>query len=84
MFLTTVTNPPLIKLSFMYTVLIFAKDILFYFTLLFWPCLTACGILVLQPGFKTCLLAVRERCPNYWTVGEFPKGHFKLYMWIPI
>ena len=84
LFLTTAMNPPLIKLSFMYTVLTFTKDILFCFALLFWPRLTACGILVLHPGFKPCLLAVREWSRNYWTVGQFPKGHFKLCVWIPI
>ena len=37
----------------------------------FWPCPTACGILVPQPGIEPMPPAVEAQCPNHWTVKEF-------------
>ena len=34
----------------------------------------ACKILVLQPGFKLLLSAVKVKSPNHWTALEFPKA----------
>ena len=34
----------------------------------------ACKILVLQPGFKLLLSAVKVNSPNHWTALEFPKA----------
>ena len=34
----------------------------------------ACKILVLQPGFKLVLSAVKAKSPNHWTASEFPKA----------
>ena len=37
----------------------------------FWPCHTACGILVPQPGTEPEPSAVKAWSPNHWTVREF-------------
>ena len=43
--------------------------LLFFF---FWPCHTACRILVPQPGIKPVPLAVEAQSPNYWITREDP------------
>ena len=48
----------------------------FIFIYLFWPCCTACGILVPQPGIEPWPSAVRAQSSNHWTAREFPKGYF--------
>ena len=40
--------------------------------LVFWPCLTACGILVPWPGIEPRPLAVKSLSPNHWNAREFP------------
>ena len=37
----------------------------------FWPCRTACGILVPQPGIEPVPPAVEAQSPDYWTTREF-------------
>ena len=32
---------------------------------IFWPCHTACGILVLQPGIEPGLTTLKAQSPNY-------------------
>ena len=45
---------------------------LFFLTFFFfWPCRTAWGILVRQPGIKPGPSAVRASSPNHWTAREF-------------
>ena len=39
----------------------------------FWPCHTACGILVPWPGIEIMPLAVKAQSPNQWTVREVPQ-----------
>ena len=50
----------------------------FYFILafIFWPCPTACGILVPRPGIESTPPAVETRIHNHWTSREVPKCHF--------
>ena len=46
---------------------------IFWFCLLFflfWPCYTAYGILVPQPGIEPIPLAMKARSPNHWTARE--------------
>ena len=43
------------------------------FFIYFWPHLTACGILVPQPGIERRPLAVKAWSPNHWTFREFPE-----------
>ena len=43
---------------------------------LFWPCCTACGLLVPRPGIEPRLLAVTARRPNHWNTREFPPLSF--------
>ena len=38
-----------------------------------WPCCTACGILVPQPGVEPQLSVVKVWSPNHWTTREFSK-----------
>ena len=45
----------------------------------FWPCHTACGILVAQPGIKSMPPAVEALSLNHWTTREVP-GHYSLKM----
>ena len=42
----------------------------------FWPCHTACGILVPWPGIELRPLAVKEWSTNHWTTREFLKFRF--------
>ena len=53
----------------------------FFFFLLFWPCQTARGILVPQPGIEPKPSALETHNLNHWTTREVPewdfcKGHF--------
>ena len=64
-----------------------APDPLFFFFLtlfinifFFWPCCTACGILVPRPGIEPQPLAVRVWSPNHCTAGEFPKLYFGIIL----
>ena len=47
--------------------------LLFFF--FFWPCRTACGILVPQPGIKPMPPAVEAWSLNHWTAREVPVLH---------
>ena len=38
----------------------------------FWPCPTACGILVPRPGIEPVPPAVEARSLNHWTAREVP------------
>ena len=42
------------------------------FYLFFWPCCTACGILVPQPGIKPMSPALKSWSFNHWTTSEVP------------
>ena len=42
----------------------------FYFN--FWPCFSACEVLVPQLGIKSGPRAVKAPSPNHWTTREFP------------
>ena len=43
-----------------------------FFFFFFWPCHTACGILVPQPGIKPVPPALEAQSSNHWTAREFP------------
>ena len=45
---------------------------LLYF-IIFWPCHTACGILVPWPGVEPLPPAVEAWSPNHWTTREAPR-----------
>ena len=47
-----------------------------FIIIIFWPCRTACRILVPQPDIKPGALAVEVRSPNHWTARKFPLGQF--------
>ena len=49
---------------------------LFLFHFFFWPCCTACGILVPHPGIEPRPLAVKMWSPNHWTSKEFLDSFF--------
>ena len=51
------------------------KQALFFF-FFFWPCSTACRILVSWPGIKPVFSAVKEQCPNHSTTRKFLKLFF--------
>ena len=38
----------------------------------FWPCLSACGILVPRPGIEPTPSAVKAPSPNHWTARDIP------------
>ena len=38
-----------------------------------WLRLTACGILIPQPGIEHAPLAMKALSPNHWTAREFPQ-----------
>ena len=38
---------------------------------LFWPCCTACGILVPQPGIELVPPAAEAQSPSHWTTRKF-------------
>ena len=42
----------------------------------FWPCHTACGILVPRPGIEPVPPAVEARGLNHWTTREVPIPRF--------
>ena len=41
------------------------------YTVVVWPCHTACGIVVSRPGIEPGAPAVRTPSPNHWTTREF-------------
>ena len=45
------------------------------FLFYFWPCHTAAGSLVLQPGIRPVPTALEARHPNHWTTREIPYLH---------
>ena len=54
------------------------KHVFFYYSFylfIFWPCYTACGILVLQAGIEPVPPAVEAQSPNHWIAREFPRKH---------
>ena len=44
----------------------------FFFFFFFWPCHSAYGILVPQPGIEPRSWAVKAQTLNHWTTREFP------------
>ena len=40
----------------------------------FWPCRSAFGILVSQPGIEPMVLVVKAQSPNHWRAREFLHG----------
>ena len=58
----------------------------FYFLNLFlfiyffnvWPCCSACGVLVLQPGIKSMLLALEAQSLSHWTAREIKVCPFRI------
>ena len=57
------------KLNSNYLIYLF----IYLFILFFWPCHTACGILVPRPGIEPRPSAVKVWSPNHWTAREFPQ-----------
>ena len=54
------------------------------FILFFWPCCTACRILVPWPGLKPSPPAVEARRLNHWTAREVPVSPFFITCWLLI
>ena len=60
----------------------FSLSACFFFVLfvfifkIFWPCCTACGILVPRPGIEAAPPAVEAWSLNHWTTGEVPEHLF--------
>ena len=50
----------------------------FVFLIYFWPCLTACGILVPWPGIEPRPSALKAPIPNHCNPREFPGRGFKM------
>ena len=48
-----------------------------FFLFFFWPCHTACGILVPRPGIEPASSALKAWSPNHWTAREVPPLLFK-------
>ena len=44
----------------------------FFLFFFFWPCCSACGILVPRPGIEPKAPATEGQGPNHWTAREFP------------
>ena len=49
-----------------------SRDRFVFVFVFFWPCHTACKILVPQPGIEPGSMAVKAPCPNHWTAREVP------------
>ena len=47
---------------------------LFFFSLIFWPCCMACGVLVPQLGIEPEPPAVEAQSLNHWTTREVPRN----------
>ena len=53
---------------------VYYLNFLFYFlNFFFWPCPTACGILLPWPGIEPTTPAVEAQSLNHWTAREVPK-----------
>ena len=50
-----------------------SRSLTFHCGASFWPCCTACGPLIPQPGIEPRSLAVTAQSPNDW---EFPSAYF--------
>jgi len=61
-------------------VLLFTTDfillLIFFFFLTFWPCFSACGILIPLPGIEPSPSAVEAWSLNHWTIREVPITDF--------
>lgn len=49
----------------------------YYIFFLFWPCHTACGILVPKAGIEPAPFALEAQGPEHWNIRKVPK---KIYL----
>ena len=55
-------------------------SIIHSFFFYFWPCCTACRILVPQSGTEPALSVMKAQSPNQWTVREFPFFNISIFI----
>ena len=71
---------PKLKKNLVIMIIFQCNVFVFYLFILFWPCHTACGILVPQPGIKPMPPAVEAWSRNHWTTGEVPNAIICLFV----